>query len=177
MDRDKLGPYLRTTLVAGLEVSVAAALAALTLLVLLSRFSGMPWFAYGNLFATTMYSADLLEVAHGYHTFAGFSLAFLYLVGCGLLFAAIFPSRRKGAGPYLVGVFFALALFMAGDRLWWQQWSRYIVIYGVHSHLMWAHVVFGVVLGALGGRRARMEADAVTAQQPEAVSAGQSAEQ
>jgi hypothetical protein len=168
MDGRGMGRYLRTTLVAGFEVSVAAALVALLLLVVLSRFAGMPWFAYGNLFATTVYSADVLEVSYGYHTLAGFSLGFLYFVFAGLVFALVFPSRRHGAGPYLVGVFFALLLFMAGDRLWWQQWSRYIVIYGIHSHLMWAHVVFGCVLGALGGRRASLEAQP-SPQQPETV--------
>lgn len=135
----------------------------MVLLVLLAKLSGMPWFAYGNLFSTIIYSAAALEAPAGYHTLAGFALAFLYFVTCGVLFAFLFPGRRTGAGPYFVAVFFALLLFMAGDRLWWQSWSAFIVIYGVHSHLMWAHVVFGVALGALARRRASLEAPDSTA--------------
>lgn len=156
MNAPGLGSYLRYALIAGLEVSVSGALAALALLVLLSRLSGLPWYAYGNLFSTSVYPASVLEAAPGYHTLAGFALAFLYFVAGGLLFSLIFPVRRGGAGPYLLGVFFALALFMAGDRLWWQSWATYVVIYGVHSHLMWSHVAFGVVLGAIARRRARL---------------------
>ncbi len=152
-----LGRYVRCSLVAGLEVSVLGAVVAILLLITLGRFTGMPWHAYGNLFSTVLYSPDALETAPGYHTAAGFALVFLYFVASGLVFAIVFPSRRKGSGPYLVAVFFAIALFMAGDRIWWQQISSYIVIYGVHAHLMWAHVVYGVVLGTIARRRIRLE--------------------
>lgn len=158
MDAPKLGRYLLSSLVAGLEVSVMAALAAIGLVVGLGRFSGMPWYAYGNLFSTVVYSREALEAAPGYHTAAGFALVFLYFVASGLIFAFLFPSRRKGAGPHLVGICFAMALFMAGDRIWWQQISSFIVIYGIHSHLMWAHVVFGAFLGGVARRRAEREA-------------------
>lgn len=157
MGAPSLGRYLRYSLVAGLEVSVMGALSAIALLVALGRFSGMPWYAYGNLFSTVLYSREVLEAAPGYHTLAGFALAFLYFVGSGLAFAIVFPGRRRGAGPFLVAVFFAIALFMAGDRIWWQRISSYIVIYGIHAHLMWAHVVYGVVLGGIARRRTRLE--------------------
>jgi len=164
------GRYLRRSLIAGLEVSVIAALAAIGLLVMLSRFNEMPWYAYGNLFATVVYSPATLEADSGYHTLAGFAMVFLYFVSSGLAFAVLFPGQRGGAGPYLVAVSFALALFMAGDRIWWQRLSSYIVIYGIHSHLMWSHVVFGVVLGSVVRRRARMGSPPIGITPPESVS-------
>ncbi|MCU0227971.1 MAG: hypothetical protein MUF01_10065 [Bryobacterales bacterium] len=155
MDAPKQGRYLLSSLKAGVEVSALAALGSIAFLVALGRFAGMPWHAYGNLFSTVLYSRDVLEADPGYHTAAGFALVFLYFVACGLLFALAFPSNRKGVGPHLVGICFALALFMAGDRVWWQQISSFIVIYGIHAHLMWTHVVFGAMLGAVSRRRAR----------------------
>ncbi|MCW5962868.1 MAG: hypothetical protein KIT83_02425 [Bryobacterales bacterium] len=170
MGAPSLRGYLRCSLVAGLEVSAIGALAAIALLMALGRFAGMPWYAYGNLFSTVLYSPNVLEAAPGYHTLAGFALVFLYFVASGLAFAVIFPGRRRGAGPYLVAVFFAVALFMAGDRIWWQRISSYIVIYGVHAHLMWAHVVYGVVLGGVARRRTRLEHPPDDAAPPDALS-------
>lgn len=170
MGASNIRRYLRFSLVAGLEVSVMGALAALGLLILLGRFTGMPWHAYGNLFSTVFYSRDVLEADPGFHTAAGFALVFLYFTASGLIFSVGFPSNRRGPGPYLVAVFFALALFMAGDRVWWQQISSFIVIYGIHAHLMWAHVVFGVCLGNLARRRRRLESPQDEAAPPETLS-------
>jgi hypothetical protein len=157
MNASPHGRPFRHTVIAGLEVAVGGALAALGLLVVLSRLSGLPWYAYGNLLSTSVYPLTVLETPPGYHTLAGFALGFLYFVAAGLLFSLVFPIRRGGAGPYLLGVFFSLVLFMLGDRYWWQSWVTYVVVYGVHSHLMWSHVAFGVVLGTIVRRRARLE--------------------
>jgi|GEM_PF-2307165 len=144
---------VRHKLVAAVEVSVGGAVLAVLLLVLLSRLYGMPWYAYGNLFSTAVYPPIVIEMGAAYHTIVGFSFVFLYFVASGLMFTCCFPLRRGGIGPYLLGVFYALILFMVGDRVWWESWSRYIVIYGIHSHLMWAHIVFGAVLGTIVSRR------------------------
>lgn len=148
--------WLRSTmhwLAAGVEVSVLGALAALGLMVVLSGFSGMPWYSYGNLISTGVYPPTVLDQSPGYWTASGFALGFLYFVTAGLPFSLVFRSRRRGVGPHLVGVAYALALFMAGDRLWWQHGLPYLIVYGVHAHLMWSHVVFGVALGWLPARR------------------------
>ena len=161
--------WMRSTLrwvAAGLEVSALGAALAIALLVLLSRFSSMPWYSYGNLLATGIYPSTVLDERQGYWTFAGFSLAFLYFVGAGLLYSVVFRSRRRGIGPHLVGVAYALGLFLAGDRLWWQAWSPYIIIYGVHAHLMWSHVVFGVSLGWLPARRVRRDGETIVEDTP-----------
>ncbi|MDZ7639846.1 MAG: hypothetical protein U5J83_16615 [Bryobacterales bacterium] len=152
--------WLKSTvrwLAAGLEVSALGGLLAIGLMVVLSGFSGMPWYSYGNLFATGVYPPTILDARTGYWTLTGFALAFLYFVSTGLVFALVFRSRRRGVGPHLAGVAYALALFMAGDRLWWQSFSPYIVIYGIHSHLMWGHVLFGATLGLISRRRARRD--------------------
>lgn len=155
---------VRHKLIAAVEVSVGGAVLAVLLLVLLSRLYGMPWYAYGNLFSTTVYPPIVIEMGAAYHTIVGFSFVFLYFVASGLLFTCCFPLRRAGIGPYLLGLFYALILFMVGDRLWWESWSRYIVIYGIHSHLMWAHAVFGAALGTIVSRRLSLAHPAVVAE-------------
>jgi hypothetical protein len=153
----RIPEWLRGTvhwLAAGIEVSVLGALLALGLMVVLSGFAGMPWYSYGNLIATGVYPPTVLDERTGYWTASGYALAFLYFAVAGAMFALVFRSRRRGVGPHLVGVAYALALFMAGDRYWWQYWSPYLIIYGMHAHLMWGHVVFGVALGWLPARRA-----------------------
>lgn len=139
-------------LAAGVEVSALGGLSALALMTLLAGFSGMRWYRYGNLFSIGLYPSTIFDAGIGYWTLAGFSLAFLYFMVAGTLFAFGFRSRRRGIGPYLVGVAFSLVLFLAGDRLWWQSWSPYLVIYGDHSHLLWGHAVFGIALGWLPAR-------------------------
>lgn len=146
-------------LAAGVEVSVFGSLFALSLMVVLSGFAGMHWYIYGNLFSIGLYPPSVLDARLGYWSFAGFALAFLYFVAIGMLFACVFRSRRRGVGPHLVGVAYSLLFFLAGDRLWWQAWSPYLVIYGVHAHLMWSHVLFGVVLGWLPARREKRDGD------------------
>jgi hypothetical protein len=153
----RIPAWLRSTvqwLASGIEVSVLGALLALGLMVVLSGFAGMPWYSYGNLIATGVYPPTVLDERAGYWTASGYALAFLYFAGTGVLFSLVFRSRRRGVGPHLVGVAYALALFMAGDRYWWQYWSPYLIVYGIHAHLMWSHVVFGVALGWLPTRRA-----------------------
>lgn len=145
-------------LAAGLEVSVLGGLAALGLIAVLGGFSGMRWYRYGNLFSVGLYPSTALDAGFGYWSFAGFALAFLYFVALGLAFALVFHSRKRGVAPHLAGVAYALALFIAGDRLWWQSWSPYLVIYGNPSHLMWGHVVFGAMLGWLPAFREARDA-------------------
>lgn len=152
----RLPEWLRSTgswLAAGIEVSVLGALLALGLMVLLAGFAGMPWYSYGNLVATGVYPPTVLDERSGYWTASGYALTFLYFAGAGAAYSLVFRSRRRGIGPHLVGVAYALALFMAGDRYWWQHWSPYLIVYGMHAHLMWSHVVFGVTLGWLPARR------------------------
>lgn len=144
-------------LAAGMEVSVFGSVLALSLLVVLSGFDGMHWYSYGNLFSIGLYSPTVLDMRFGYWSLAGFALAFLYFVVIGMLFACVFRSRRRGIGPHLVGVAYALAFFLTGDRLWWQAWSPYLVIYGIHAHLMWSHVLFGAALGWLPARREKRD--------------------
>ncbi|MCC6264368.1 MAG: hypothetical protein IT169_12385 [Bryobacterales bacterium] len=139
-------------LAAGVEVSAFGALSALALMTVLAGFSGMRWYRYGNLFSIGLYPTTIFDAGFGYWTLAGFSLAFLYFVFAGTLFALVFRARRRGIGPYFVGVAFSLVLFLVGDRLWWQSWSPFLVIYGDHSHLFWSHVVFGIALGWLPTR-------------------------
>lgn len=148
-------PWLKNSanrLAAGVEVSVLGGLLALGLMAVLAAFSGMRWYRYGNLFSIGLYPATIFDANFGYWSLAGFALGFLYFVVAGLLFACIFRSRKRGVGPYLVGVVYALLFFLAGDRLWWQAWSPYLVIYGVQSHLLWGHILFGVALGLLPAR-------------------------
>lgn len=132
---------------AGLEASVLGGLAGVGLIVVLSGFSGMRWYRYGNLFAVGLYPSTVLDAGFGYWSLAGFALAFLYFVAQGLLFAMIFRSRRRGLAPHLVGVAYALLLYIVGDRFWWQAWSPYLVIYGNPTQLMWGHIAFGAMLG------------------------------
>lgn len=136
-------------LTAGLEAATLGGLAALGLMAMLAGFSGMRWYRYGNLFSVGLYPSTVLDAGLGYWTFAGFSLAFLYFVAAGLVFALVFRARKRGLAPHLVGIGYGLLLYIAGDRLWWQSWSPYLVIYGNPSHLMWGHIVFGVMLGRI----------------------------
>lgn len=145
---------------AGLEVSVFGGLLALGLMAALAGFSGMHWYRYGNLFSIGLYPATIFDAGFGYWSLAGYALAFLYFVFIGMLFACVFRGRRRGVGPHLVGVAYSLLFFLAGDRLWWQAWSPYLVIYGDHAHLLWGHVLFGFALGWLPtrlGKRDREE--------------------
>lgn len=155
---------LRRRMAAGLEISVLGSLLSVVLLLLLAKMSGMPWHSYGNLFATGLYPDTVLDELAGYWTATGFALVFLYFTLAGILFALLFWARRTGIGPHLVGVTYALALFLLGDRYWWQLVSPYIIIYGVQAHLMWTHVLFGVVLGLLPRRLSRYNPPDSTAQ-------------
>ncbi len=153
-------PWLKNSanrLAAGVEVSVLGGLFALGLMAVLAAFSGMRWYRYGNLFSIGLYPATIFDANFGYWSLAGFALGFLYFVAAGVLFACIFRSRKRGMGPYLVGVAYSLLFFLAGDRLWWQAWSPYLVIYGVQSHLLWGHILFGAALGLLPARLDRRE--------------------
>ena len=157
-----------TTLLAGLQAGMVAALWMLVWLGISAMWMHRSFFSPMNIMATVFFGDRAIRPGFAATTPSGIALYLLIYSLLGALFALVVKQRLTGLGTLLVSILFSL--------LWYWVWFRFLALHTMP--LVWllhterstefGHVVFGALLARFGDYLPRVAREEPVAVQAEA---------
>ena len=138
-----------SSLLAGLETGILAALVLLGWLALASAWYRRSIWTTANIMATTFYGEAALTPGFSSRTMAGLALYLVLYGAIGALFGLAVPSRPPGLRLTLVGVLVGLGWYYLSYALVWRNLNPLITLYTHNGPMLAGHILYGGLLGRL----------------------------